>query len=85
MSEAELTPDQIKLVNILEVFFSPVKEALQDYMFYTTLDVFRKLQNQWQSECYTTLDVLKVLDYLKYEKIDSATSDKIFWLMYIKK
>lgn len=83
MNDVTLTPEQIKLVNYLDEFFTPVKEASAGQVFYTTADVFRKLQSLWPTDAYNTEDVLTVLLYKDYNRINSS-GDKVFWTLQFK-
>lgn len=83
MRDITLTPEQIKLVNILEEFFYPVKEASIGQVFYTTRQLFDKLQSLWPTDAYSTEDVLNVLLYKEYDRINSS-GDKVFWILQFK-
>ncbi|RYE26845.1 MAG: hypothetical protein EOP45_03080 [Sphingobacteriaceae bacterium] len=83
MSDVTLTPVQIKLVNLLEEFFYPVKEASAGQVFYTTRQIYDKLQSIWPTDSYTTEDLLGVLLYKDYARLNSTT-DKVFWILQFK-
>lgn len=83
MSDVTLAQEQIKLVNLLEEFFYPVKEASVGQQFYTTRQIFDKLQSIWPSDTYTTEDLLGVLLYKDYGRLNSTTY-KVFWILQFK-
>ncbi|MBB2149166.1 hypothetical protein [Pedobacter gandavensis] len=75
-----LTSEQIKLVNILNHFFVTPQDYAAGKLFYTTMEVFAKLQSIYPSDSYSPEQVTEVLLYLKIETINGA-ADKIFWYL----
>lgn len=75
-----MEPEQIKLINILESLFKKPDDTLPGKFFYTTSEVFQKLQSIYPSETYAPEDVYEVLQYLKFE-IFNGSGPKMFWYM----
>lgn len=75
-----LTSEQIKLVNILNEFFISPEDHTGGKLFYTTMEVFAKLQSIYPSASYSPEQVTEVLLYLNIETINGA-ADKIFWYL----
>jgi hypothetical protein len=78
--EINLSSEQIKLVNILEHYFRAPQDNNAGKLFYTTMEVYQKLQSIYPSESYMPEQVCEALIYLKIETINGA-ADKIFWYL----
>lgn len=78
--EITLSSEQIKLVNIVEFLFVKADGRESGNLFYTTIEIFRKLQSFYPSDNYSPGDVCEVLIYMKHETINGG-SDKIFWFL----
>jgi hypothetical protein len=76
----ELTPEQIKLVNILEDYYGRSIAGDAALRLVTTADVFTKLQSLYPSENYTPEDTFIALQYCNFNTIES-TEGTIKWLM----
>jgi len=79
----ELTAEQIKLVQIIEKFYSKTIPASSEPLLYTTKTIFEKAQSVYPSEKYTTDDIYAVMCYLKFEFVDS-TGSKLLWLLRVQ-
>nr|WP_199079082.1 hypothetical protein [Pedobacter sp. ASV19] len=78
--EVEVNQERIKLINIINHYFTSPTSTDAGNLFYTTMDLYRKIQSIYPSENYCPADVTEVLIYLKIETINGA-GDKIFWYL----
>jgi hypothetical protein len=75
-----LTPEQIKLVNIVEHLFKKPDDDEAGKLFYTTMDLYSKLQTFYPSDTYLPADLCEVLVYMKIEIINGS-GDTVFWYL----
>jgi|GEM_PF-1547488 len=75
-----LTTEQIKLVNIVEHLFKKPINDDAGKLFYTTMDLYTKLQSFYPSESYSPGDVCDVLVYMEIETINGS-GDAVFWYL----
>ena len=79
--DTQLTPVQIKLINLVEIVFKPLTAETINRAILATADIYEKLQSIWPDrEAYTSFDVLVILQYLKYDGVHGA-SENYFWLL----
>jgi len=78
--EITLTAEHIKLVNLIEHYFTSPLDTGSGKLFYTTMNLFDKLQSVYPSDSYTPELVCESLIYLNISTINGA-GDKIFWYL----
>ncbi|WP_374949613.1 hypothetical protein [Mucilaginibacter sp.] len=75
----DLTAEQIKLVNLVERFYSKPADAILPVL-YSTGEIFSRLQSIYPSDQYNPEDVYMVMTYLQYETMPS-TNNAIKWFV----
>jgi ABC-type microcin C transport system permease subunit YejE len=75
----DLTAEQIKLVNIIESYFSKDITNEKPLILQVTNDLFNKLQTLYPSDQYEAADVFTAMEYLKFDSLMSSEGS-IKWL-----
>lgn len=78
--EVQLNSELIKIVNIVEHYYRAPTDVNAGKLFYTTGDIYAKLQSIYPSDTYSPENVFDVLMYLGIETFNGAGS-KIFWYL----
>jgi len=77
----EFGESRIKLINIIKEVFQPTTADSTNKAVLKTSDIYEKVQSIWPDrEAYTSLDIVEVLRYLKFDGVHCAT-DNYFWLV----